>query len=249
MKKNLIILIIIIVSLGSFIGYKWYPLYKLSNELLVYSSIDSPEARVKIAKLELNTTFKTHSTETVNFDDYIFQIPKESSDLKIEKKENSIKIESDGKTILIENQYNQFLSQINEGYFIIGGKKILLSEEVIQLIRNEKIDTEYELLKFAYSQNPNNINYLSSNKTLKIQYELLALKIAFLLTGGGKYLAYFEDNSIKGFQACKPGLDECESTFVQLFTNDKDTSIILIFKGLNQEEINYILKSTSANSA
>lgn len=249
MKKILIILLILIVIPGSFIGYKWYTHYKLSSEFLVYSSIDSPEARAKLTKLELNTAFKPYSTETVNFGDVIFQIPKESSDLKIEKKENSIKIETNGKTILFQNQSDQFINQINEGYFIIGGEKVLLSEEVVQLLLNEKIDTEYELLKFVYNQNPNNINYFSSNKTLKIQYELLALKIASLLTGGDKYLANFEDNSIKCFQACKPELDGCKNTLVQLFTNDENTSIILIFKGFNQEEINYVLKSTSANSA
>lgn len=226
MKKILIIVLVLVVMLGSFVGYKWYTHYTLSNELLLYSSKDSPEAKSKLSKLELNTAFKPDSTETVHFSNTLFQIPK-----------------GDDKKISFANLNNRFIDQIYNGYLVIGGEKIALSEGTLQWLRNNKIDTEYELLKFVYGGDFADIKFFSSNNALQIQYELLALKIAFLLTGGEQYIGNFEDTSVKGFQACKPMADSCTTTLVQLFANRGNESIIIYLRGFNQEEINYIIKS------
>lgn len=239
MKKTSAAFLIIIVILSSFVGYKWY----------IHNSIKSLVALAKLTNLTLDTTFLPAESLDLSFENFTFKVPAENKSVESEKNKNSLKIKiTDNKTItVVKTAEGNFIDSIKNGYFIESGEKKLLSKEVIKLMQTEEITSEYKLLKFIYEQDPDNIRFFSSNAKLKIQYELLSLKNAFALSGGEKYLGYFENNSTRGFQACNPTLETCVNTLVQLFTNPDD-STIFIFKGLNQEEINYVINSVTESA-
>lgn len=221
MKKIFQILAILILITISFIGYKWYIHYKLSSKFFRYSSVTSPEAKAKLTELNIITT-QLYKTETLGFDDVKFQIPTDKPIIRTEDKENSFKIETDGKTVI-------FINAIN--------KKIDFENTLLKLAYG------YFSLKSVYNQNPDNINFFDSEETLKKEYDILALKTRYLPQGGEKYLGYFEKDDIKGFQACKPELPQCNNIFIEIFIKDKTNPIIFILKGFSQDEINYILQS------
>ena len=222
MKTILKILIALVLIFAVFSAYKWYTHYQLKEDLLVYSSIDSPQATIELTELKLDSPTEAYETETVEIKDLSFEVPTKG-------------------TLSGFPAFTSFIDMVNEGHFIIGGKQIFFSEATSELLQQEEIETEYELLKFAYSQNPDGINFFSSKKILTTQYELIALKVATSITPEDTYFTYFEEGQIKGFLYCTT--DTCEQTNVQLFLDNENSSIFLQFKDFTTEQVVFTLKS------
>lgn len=110
----------------------------------------------------------------------------------------------------------------------------------------EGFEDDFQKRKEIFSVSSDDLSFFDSKSELVKKYEKLALKSIYLAVGGEKYLSYFEEGSIKGFQYCKPGL--CDNVLVELFYPEPGNgTFILIFKNFNQTEINSVLKSSKFN--
>lgn len=253
MKKFITISLIFISISLVFAAYKFYIRSELEDTFLKYNSLNSPWIKAKLETKTLDTKYIPNQSTEITFGSINFQIPLDKSTIEnildkgdaydnIEGKGISYQVTfNTGQKILFFKRETTLLNNKNKGYFIADAKKVYLSKNVLEKLSVFK--NEYELSKFLFNQDPKNIHFYDSNKNLDLKYELLGLKSSALAIGSENSLSFFETETIKGFQFCKPELTDCTTTQIQFYLPDYDGNFFILFKNFNQEEIDYIIRS------
>lgn len=253
MKKFITISLLFVFISLIFISYKFYIKTEFQKKFLPVTSINSPSLNIKLEEKTLNGSYFPNQSTEITFGTINFQIPLDKSTIEnildkgdaydnIEGKGISYQVTfNTGQKILFFKRETTLLNNKNKGYFIADAKKIYLSKNVLEKLSVFK--NEYELSKFLFSQSPENIHFYDSNKNLDLKYELLGLKSSALAIGSENSLSFFETETIKGFQFCKPELTDCTTTQIQFYLPDYDGNFFVLFKNFNQEGIDYIIRS------
>lgn len=236
-KIKWVLLIILLLLVGCFFASKYYAFSKgteILKEVNDDSDLTQPWYTVIPQKISISNASKNYvpnSTKAFTYKNISFRIPDINfEEAKIENTDESFSIFSGdvGKFMVLPNVSHNL-------------QDILDQDNILKPILEENnITDQFSFKKFVYSKIPNDISFFDSNNEIIATYSFLKLKSAFLVTGGEKYLGYFEDDDLRGFQYCKPEL--CDVVLSEIFLPSND-SLLLRFSFFNQNEIDYVLSS------
>ena len=101
-----------------------------------------------------------------------------------------------------------------------------------------KLNSEYEVLKYAFNKTSSDLNYYKGTNQLMSMIFLLKLKTIYQMRGVEKGWSNFDMTECNGFQYCDPS--NCDEVTIQLFSKNK--KYVVVSSKLNQEEINTFLR-------
>jgi hypothetical protein len=236
--RSIIVGIIVIVAV--FFGIKLNNYFTGKKILGKFTSIDAEYLKIKPKKRDIGFKVVDHFINC-SFSPIKFKIPKTDTvkTFKIREICRSFKFK-DGSSLKIIRDTLRFSILKN-----LRSKKGSNDNIIKRYLEEEKINSEFDLLLFTYNKTPADISFfnLSKENTI-IQYTFLKLKELSARSGAEDGFYYFNLTNLKGFQF--GGTKAHETADIQIFTN-KGEEYTLLFRGFNQEQIDYLIGSVDSS--
>lgn len=205
---------------------------------LFYNETIRDVVSVEMEEVELTSSIDIENFETYKWKEFSFSLPREDRAF-IEEGEQSLHIyfENGAEMVFILFFEEDLLSTYENDFPAVE----YLSPEFEEM----GIETTYDFYLQAYKVQPEDVHWWDSNTTLLKGLSLLKIKELLMLRSGPYYFAHFESENVKGFQACKMEIPECENKVsMELFIGGNESyHYNLLTENLTQDELSALLLS------